>query len=85
MEKVSAFCHFQQLMGACECVGPVVDQLRIDHFVGFRLDHAQRAGLWQGVVILQAHDRWRNHEQLLQFGTVCFQASTEAGRNEAAE
>ena len=48
MKKVSAFCHFQQLMGALERVGPCVDQLRIDHFVGFRLDHGQLTARRQG-------------------------------------
>ena len=32
MKKVSAFCHFQQLMGAIQGSGPVVDELRVDHF-----------------------------------------------------
>jgi len=34
MEEVSAFCHFQQLMGTRQAVGPFVNQLRRDHFVG---------------------------------------------------
>ena len=36
MKKVSAFCHFQQLMGTFELVGPLVNELRIDDFeLGF--------------------------------------------------
>ncbi|MNE03367.1 hypothetical protein D3C80_958660 [compost metagenome] len=84
MEKVSAFCHFQQLMGAWQCVGPIVDDLRIDHFVGFRLDHAEFALLRQGV-IAQAHHRRGDHEQVLEGNALGFQATTEAGCDEAAE
>ena len=41
MEEVSAFCHFQQLMGARQRVGPVVNELGSDDFVGVRLDNGE--------------------------------------------
>ncbi|MNE53127.1 hypothetical protein D3C80_1478350 [compost metagenome] len=63
MEKVSAFCHFQQLMGAFEGVGPIVNQLWVHYLIRVGLDHRQRAVLWQRVIGIQAHDRWRYHEQ----------------------
>ncbi len=85
MKKVSAFCHFQQLMGALEFRGPVVNELRIDDFVGFRLDQRQFALLRQLILIAQAHHRRRNHEQVLERLTLGFQTSTETGCNKTAE
>ncbi len=85
MKKVSAFCHFQQLMGALECVGPVVNELRIDDFVGFRLDQSQCTLLRQLILIAQAHDGGRHHEQMLELLALGFQASAETCCNKSAK
>ncbi|MNH97912.1 hypothetical protein D3C73_506190 [compost metagenome] len=85
MKKVSAFCHFQQLMGTFELVGPLVNDLWIDHFVGFRLDQGQLALLRQLILVPQAHDRRRDHEQVLELLALGLKASAETCCNKTAE
>ncbi|MNR08907.1 hypothetical protein D3C85_1250850 [compost metagenome] len=85
MKKVSAFCHFQQLMGALEFFRPGVDQLRIDDFVGFRLDHGEFAILWQLILFAKTHHRWRDHEQVLELHALGFETAAETCCNKSAE
>ncbi|MNG17515.1 hypothetical protein D3C84_1015070 [compost metagenome] len=72
-------------MGTLEFFGPVVDQLRIDDFVGFRLDQGQCDLVWHLILIAQAHDCRRHHEQMLELLALDFQAAAETCCNKTAE
>ncbi|MNP59682.1 hypothetical protein D3C76_1546960 [compost metagenome] len=72
-------------MGTFELVGPLVNQLRIDDFVGFRLDQGQFAALWQLILGAQAHDGRCDHEQMLELLALRFQAAAETCCNKSAK
>ncbi|RMP56527.1 hypothetical protein ALQ20_05443 [Pseudomonas syringae pv. atrofaciens] len=85
VKKVSAFCHFQQLMGTLQRGGPCIDRLRVDHFVVLRLNDRQRASLGQYALVLEARRRSRNQKQMRELFTLRFQPATQVCSNVAAK
>ncbi|MNP54329.1 hypothetical protein D3C76_1488740 [compost metagenome] len=72
-------------MGAFEGVGPIVNELGVDHFISVRLDDTQWAALWQRALGVQTHHGGRNHEQVRQRRALGLQAATKACGNETTK
>lgn len=85
VKKVSAFCHFQQLMGALQRGRPCIDCFRVDDFIGFWLNDRQRAGVWQYALVLETRGSCSNQKQMRELFALRFEATAQVGSDITAE